>query len=155
MEHGPEESPAFYFANRGYDVWMLNQRGNYFSRNHTTLNPDVDHEFWDIDLIDWAHDLRPTVEYILEVTEYINLIVMGSGTSSTTSIAAYDLDPEFFHEHVSISIQKTTSTSNRTVTNLPTMPFFNHPFYLPTLRNLGILEILTYQPEYNNFVSKI
>lgn len=45
---GPEKGLAYLLADRGYDVWLGNARGNTYSRNHTKWNPDVDKkEFWD------------------------------------------------------------------------------------------------------------
>ena len=35
-------SPAFMLVDHGFDVWLSNTRGNFFSRSHKTLNPDKD-----------------------------------------------------------------------------------------------------------------
>lgn len=34
--NGPNEdlAPALYFANRGYDIWLGNNRGTYYSKEH-------------------------------------------------------------------------------------------------------------------------
>jgi lysosomal acid lipase/cholesteryl ester hydrolase len=44
--HDKNNSPAFTMLENGYDVWLGNNRGTPFSRNHTVLNPDKDSEFW-------------------------------------------------------------------------------------------------------------
>jgi len=41
------KAPGFILANRGYDVWLGNNRGNKHSRKHVKYNPDKDKAFWE------------------------------------------------------------------------------------------------------------
>lgn len=48
-----------------YDVWLMNARGNYYSRDHLWLNPDTQEEFWDFSVTELAeYDLKAVVEFI-------------------------------------------------------------------------------------------
>ena len=38
ISNGEDKSLAFVFANRGYDVWVGNVRGNKYSLEHTKLS---------------------------------------------------------------------------------------------------------------------
>ena len=40
----------FVLADRGYDVWLGNNRGNVYARKHVRLDPD-EAEFWDFSFV--------------------------------------------------------------------------------------------------------
>ena len=65
-----EWAPAFYLANRGFDVWLGNLRGNRHSRNHTTLDPDFEKSFWDFGVDEFImYDVPSMCEYVFNVTK--------------------------------------------------------------------------------------
>lgn len=47
VNNSPDKAPAFILADAGYDIWLSNSRGNYYSRHHKIYDPDKDREFWD------------------------------------------------------------------------------------------------------------
>ena len=63
-------APAYVAARAGYDVWLGNNRGNTYSRMHTTLDPDVDvEEYWSFDWNEMGHYDQPAfIDYIQEQT---------------------------------------------------------------------------------------
>jgi pimeloyl-ACP methyl ester carboxylesterase len=68
------ESLAFILADAGFDVWMGNNRGNRYGRNHTTLNPD------DGTLPFWAFSWDEMAA--LDVPTMINYVTEQTGSSS-------------------------------------------------------------------------
>jgi pimeloyl-ACP methyl ester carboxylesterase len=68
-----DQSLAFILADHGFDVWMGNNRGNRYGRNHTTFNPDVDEEFWKFSWDEMAS---------IDVPTFINYVTAKTNTSS-------------------------------------------------------------------------
>ncbi|CUM66372.1 uncharacterized protein PRCAT00004036001 [Priceomyces carsonii] len=60
-----EKNLPFLLLERGYEIWLGNNRGNKYSRKH--LNTSVsDDKFWDFSLDEFAfYDIPDTVNYIL------------------------------------------------------------------------------------------
>jgi pimeloyl-ACP methyl ester carboxylesterase len=58
-----ESSLAKMLADKGYDVWMGNSRGNYFSRGHKKYKPNEE-EFWKFSIDDLSKDLIATLNFI-------------------------------------------------------------------------------------------
>jgi len=66
--NSPELAPAFQLAKAGYDVWMGNNRGNYYSTKHTSLS-NTSKEYWNFDFEDMGVSDQPAfMDYVTKVT---------------------------------------------------------------------------------------
>lgn len=64
-------------ADAGYDVWMPNWRGNYYSRRHISLSPN-ERQFWNFSWDDIAFNDLPAVHnYAIKVTGVPKLFIIG------------------------------------------------------------------------------
>lgn len=91
------KSLAFILANKGYDVWLGNSRGNKYSRIHEKLNPDKNFRFWSYSFHEMGkYDLPAMIEFIRKKTgkEKISYIGHSQGTSQMFSALTYNT--EFF-----------------------------------------------------------
>ncbi|KAJ0176864.1 hypothetical protein K1T71_008043 [Dendrolimus kikuchii] len=100
-------SLAIQLVKRGYDVWLLNVRGNRYSRRHLYLNPNTDEEFWDYSFVEFAKfDISAAVDYILQATGEKRLSVIGFSEGTTSMYALGILKPEYNDKvkiHVSLA----------------------------------------------------
>lgn len=87
---------AYLLADQGYDVWMCNARGNIYSRNHTTLNPDTDSKFWDFSWHEIGiYDIPATVDHILQRTNKNVLYYVGHSQGTTVFYVLTSIKPEY------------------------------------------------------------
>lgn len=82
----------FLLLDRGYDVWLGNNRGNKYSRKHLILS-STDEKFWNYSLDEFAmFDIPNTIDYILQITKNENLTYIGFSQGSAQCLAALSLN---------------------------------------------------------------
>ncbi|KAJ0171050.1 hypothetical protein K1T71_013249 [Dendrolimus kikuchii] len=100
-------SLAIQLVKRGYDLWLLNIRGNRYSRRHLYLNPNSDEKFWDYSFVEFGKfDMSAAIDYILHATGEKRLSVIGFSEGTTSMYALGILKPEYNDKvkiHVSLA----------------------------------------------------
>ncbi|CAH1379419.1 unnamed protein product [Tenebrio molitor] len=88
------ESIAFLFWRAGYDVWLGNSRGNFYSKRHATLSPS-DGEFWNYSFFELGYyDVHASVEYIKATTNHSKIIFMGYSLGGSAGLVYSSMRPE-------------------------------------------------------------
>ncbi|XP_034474175.1 lipase 1 [Drosophila innubila] len=99
---GPNVSLGYLLADHNYDVWLGNARGNRYSRNHTTLDPD-ESKFWDFSWHEIGmYDLPAMIDYILKTTAYKKLQYAGHSQGCTAFFVMCSMRPAYNEKVISM-----------------------------------------------------
>ncbi|XP_051160798.1 lipase 1-like isoform X2 [Leptopilina boulardi] len=91
---GPNTSLAFLLVENGYDVWLGNNRGNTFGKNHTK-QLETSYGFWDFSWHEFGiYDLPATIDYILKETNMTDLNYICFSQGCTQLLVMGSLKPE-------------------------------------------------------------
>ncbi|POM65700.1 Lipase [Phytophthora palmivora] len=86
------QSLAFVLADAGYDVWLANNRGTTWSREHLTYTDDDD-EFWEFTWEDMGkYDLPAEINYILNKTGSSTLSYVGHSEGTSQAFVSFSMD---------------------------------------------------------------
>ncbi|XP_076749928.1 lipase 3 [Xylocopa sonorina] len=92
---GPKRGLAYILANAGYDVWLGNNRGNIYSRNHRFMQ-STDRHFWNFSYHELGtYDLPATIDYILEQTNCNQLFYIGHSQGVTQFLVLMSQRPTY------------------------------------------------------------
>lgn len=93
----PHQSLALILADLGYDVWLTNNRGNRYSREHKHYINKMDtNEYWNFSWDEIAkYDLPANVDYIKKVTQSDKVLYIGHSQGTIQMFAQICLNPHF------------------------------------------------------------
>ncbi|KZF23051.1 alpha/beta-hydrolase [Xylona heveae TC161] len=98
-----ERCLPFMLVERGYDVWLGNNRGNKYSKKSTRHTP-TSTGFWDFSIDQFAfHDIPDSIDYILKTTHQPSLSYIGFSQGTAQAFATLSIHPQL-NEKVDVFI---------------------------------------------------
>ncbi|KAG5864156.1 hypothetical protein JTB14_026012 [Gonioctena quinquepunctata] len=99
------DSLAFYFADAGFDVWLINSRGTTLSRKHTNGSIS-ERDYWNFSFHEMAiYDTPQIMELISNHTNRFDIIHIGHSMGTTSSMIYSILKSDHARKHVKGLIQ--------------------------------------------------
>lgn len=96
--HDTQEHPnslGFYLANRGYDVFLSNSRGNIYGQRHTRLSK-WEPAFWSFTFDEQIeYDLPDTIEFVLNLTNKTKLGYVGHSQGTIMMFGLLSDKPDY------------------------------------------------------------
>lgn len=90
---------AYLLANAGYDVWMLNFRGTYYSRKHKQLDSNKNATYWNFSIDELGYyDVAASIDYVLNKTKQDKIYLAGYSMGSCASLILLSQRPEYNHK---------------------------------------------------------
>lgn len=88
---------AYVLADAGFDVWLPNSRGNFYSRKHKTKNPDrMSDGFWDFTWYEMGvYDQPAIIDYVLAKTNTSKVHYIGYSQGTTSLLVMLSERPEY------------------------------------------------------------
>ncbi|XP_017042737.1 lipase 1 [Drosophila ficusphila] len=85
---GPKRSLGFLLSDLGYDIWLLNTRGNRYSRKHKRFHR-YQPQFWDFSFHELGiYDLPAAIDYVLAKSKGFDQVHYVGHSQGTTSFFA-------------------------------------------------------------------
>lgn len=138
-----QNSLAFVLANRGFDVWLSNSRGNKYSRAHATLSPSSK-EFWDFSFQEMGEfDIKANIDFILQKTGAVKLTYIGHSQGTTQMFAALGSQTsDFINSKVNKFIALAPVVLPRKLSSHIISKLASDTILAKALQTLGITELL-------------
>lgn len=120
---GPDLALGYLLADNGFDVWLINNRGNEYSTNHTTLDPHswIDHRYWDFTWHEMGiYDLPAVIDYVLNTTGFQQVYQIGMSEGATQFYVMTSSRPAY-NDKVKAHFSYAPATFLCHLSNVPTL----------------------------------
>lgn len=106
VQNTVEKSPAFIFAELGYDVWLGNNRGNSYSRKNTKINPDKEEEaFFTYDFEKLGqYDVVAQIDGVLKETGVSKVTYVGHSQGTSQIFYALATNEDYLKERINLVV---------------------------------------------------
>ncbi|XP_053675061.1 lipase 1-like [Anopheles nili] len=144
---GPNNSLAYLLADEGHDVWLVDMRGNRYSRRHTRFSTDSP-EYWNYSWHEMGYyDLPAVIDYILQVTTARRLHYIGHSQGTTVFFVLTATRPEYNEK-----IVRMYALSPAVYARHIRSPIFrwlaeNAPAIKKFLDSAGVVQVLPHNPD--------
>jgi len=101
----PDVAPAFTLARAGYDIWLGNNRGNVYSRTHTSLVADKDSEYFNYSFDKLGkYDLPAQIDMVKAQTGVDKVTYMGHSQGTSQMFYALSTFPNEISSRVNLFV---------------------------------------------------
>ncbi|CAH0550441.1 unnamed protein product [Brassicogethes aeneus] len=131
-------SLAFILWELGYEVWLPNHRGTYFSEKHVNLTVH-DFKYWSFSFEEIGlYDYPAFAEKISEVSNNTKIIFIGQSMACTSSIIYASVMPEHVKKYFKVFIQMATPVYFKHLTTVAKYLAPLEHIIRPLFKTLGI-----------------
>ena len=138
-----------------YDVWMINVRGNTYSRKHVFLDPSADAAFWNFSHHESAiYDYAATIDHILNKTGQPDMYFAGYSMGTAQYLILLSEKPEY-NSKIRAGFLMGPAAIGKHATNplVAGSPYAEHMKWV--VNSLGIYEIVTNMKEIQAFFTQL
>ncbi|XP_063217536.1 lipase 3-like [Bacillus rossius redtenbacheri] len=153
--NGPRQSLAYVLWGRGYDVWLSNSRGNYYSTGHVNLTRD-NPRYWSFSFQEMGiYDEPAIIDYVLKITRHPKLIYVAHSMGAAIFFAMMNFRPEYNAKLTAAFLLAPACFCRYTKSFV--FRFLPQAIYIKkaALNSVGIYEVLPRLPLWQDLAAKL